>query len=99
MPGTERVFDDANVSRILHGEQFIDVLPNRLRKAQVDKNITRLMKNDNGGPDSKLITSTSDVIRLAARGGAFEMDKEFGVAAERLACHGPDHATGDGGGS
>ncbi len=84
LPGTERVFDDANVSRILHGEQFIDVVPNRLRKAQLDKNITRLVKNDNGGPVFETITSTSDVIRLAARGGAFELDKEFGVSAERL---------------
>ena len=84
LPGTERVFDDANVSRILHGEAFIDVLPNRLRKAQLDKNVTRLMKNDNGGPTFELITKTSDVIRLAARGGTFEIDKEFGIASDRL---------------
>ena len=27
LPGTERIFDDANIGRILHGEQFIDVVP------------------------------------------------------------------------
>jgi acyl transferase domain-containing protein/NAD(P)-dependent dehydrogenase (short-subunit alcohol dehydrogenase family) len=84
LPGTERVFDDSNVRRILHGEPFIDVLPNRLRKAQLDKNVTRLMKNDNGGPTFELITKTTDVIRLAARAGTFEIDKEFGVASDRL---------------
>jgi acyl transferase domain-containing protein len=26
-PGTEKVFDDGNLSRLLHGEQFIDVIP------------------------------------------------------------------------
>ena len=85
LPGTERIFDDANVSRMLRGEQFIDVVPNRLRRAMLEKNITRLVKSDNGGPVFESITSASDVIRLAARGGAFELDKEFGVSAERLA--------------
>ncbi len=85
LPGTERVFDDANVSRMLRGEQFIDVVPNRLRHAMLEKNITRLVKSDNGGPVFESITSVSDVIRLAARGGAFELDKEFGVSVERLA--------------
>ena len=33
LPGTERVFDDANLGRILRGEQFIDVVPIRLRRA------------------------------------------------------------------
>ena len=27
LPGTERIFDDANIGRILRGEQFIDVIP------------------------------------------------------------------------
>jgi acyl transferase domain-containing protein/NAD(P)-dependent dehydrogenase (short-subunit alcohol dehydrogenase family) len=85
LPGTERIFDDANVSRMLRGEQFIDVVPTRLRRAMLEKNITRLVKSDNGGPVFESITSASDVIRLAARGGAFELDKEFGVSAERLA--------------
>ena len=31
LPGTARVFDDGNVGRLLHGEQFIDVIPTRIR--------------------------------------------------------------------
>ena len=48
LPGTERVFDDANVGRLLHGEQLIDVIPSRLRHAMLDKHITRLVKSDDG---------------------------------------------------
>ncbi|MGZ5165582.1 MAG: type I polyketide synthase, partial [Burkholderiales bacterium] len=50
LPGTEHVFDDDNVARILRGDQFIDSIPTRLRRAMLDKHITRLVKSENGGP-------------------------------------------------
>src|SRR5579872_4961337 len=50
LPGTEHVFDDENVARILHGEQFIDLIPARFRKPRLDKNIFRLVKSNNGEP-------------------------------------------------
>jgi acyl transferase domain-containing protein/NAD(P)-dependent dehydrogenase (short-subunit alcohol dehydrogenase family)/acyl carrier protein len=84
LPGTERIFDDLNVSRILHGEQFIDVIPNRFRRAMLDKHITRLVKRENGSPTFETITDPNDVIKLAARGGRFDLAGEFGVLAERL---------------
>jgi len=85
LPGTDRIFDDANVSRILHGDQFIDLIPPRLREAMLDKHITRLVKSDNGGPTFETITNVEDVIKLAGRGGAFSLEDEFGVPAERVA--------------
>jgi acyl transferase domain-containing protein/acyl carrier protein/NAD(P)-dependent dehydrogenase (short-subunit alcohol dehydrogenase family) len=85
LPGTEHIFDDNNVSRILHGEQFIDLIPTRLRQAMLDKNITRLVKNENGGPTFESIHDMADVIKLAGRGGAFDLEKEFGVSADRRA--------------
>ena len=85
LPGTDRIFDDANVARILRGDQFIDVIPTRFRRAMLDKNITRLMKSDNGGPTFESIHDVADVIKLAARGGAFDLEKEFGVSADRVA--------------
>jgi acyl transferase domain-containing protein/NAD(P)-dependent dehydrogenase (short-subunit alcohol dehydrogenase family) len=84
LPGTEHIFDDANIGRILRGDQFIDAIPTRFRQAMLDKHITRLVKSDNGGPTFESITSLADVIKLAARGGAFDLEKEFGVAAERI---------------
>jgi acyl transferase domain-containing protein/NAD(P)-dependent dehydrogenase (short-subunit alcohol dehydrogenase family) len=85
LPGTAHIFDDANVSRILRGDQFIDVVPTRLRHAMLDKNITRLVKTENGDPRFESISNVADVIKLAARGGAFDLESEFGVSAERIA--------------
>ena len=85
LPGTEHIFDDGNVGRILRGEQFIDVIPTRFRRAMLDKHITRLVKSDNGGPTFETINDVADVIKLAGRGGTLDLEKEFGVTADRLA--------------
>jgi len=85
LPGTEHIFDDANIGRILRGDQFIDAIPTRFRRAMLDKHITRLVKSDNGGPTFESINSVADVIKLAARGGAFDLENEFGVSADRRA--------------
>src|SRR6266508_3794172 len=84
LPGTERIFDDGNVGRILRGEQLIDAIPTRLRKAILDKHITRLVKRENGDPSFETIVDEADVIRLAGRGGAFDVEEELGVAAGRM---------------
>jgi malonyl CoA-acyl carrier protein transacylase len=83
LPGAHHVFDDDNVARILKGEQFIDVIPTRFRRAMLDKHITRLVKSDNGGPTFETIGNVADVIKLAARGGAFDLETEFGISPER----------------
>ena len=85
LPGPGRIFDDGNIARILRGEQCIDVIPTRFRRAMLDKHITRLLKSDKGGPTFESINNLSEVIKLAGRGGDFDLEKEFGVSAERLA--------------
>ncbi len=85
LPGTEHIFDDSNVERILRGDQFIGAVPTRFRRAMLEKNITRLVKRDNGGATFETINNLADVIKLAGRGGALDLEKEFGVPAERLA--------------
>ena len=40
LPGTEHIFDDGNVARILRGDQFIDLDPGRVPPAMLDKHIT-----------------------------------------------------------
>jgi acyl transferase domain-containing protein/acyl carrier protein len=84
LPGTHHIFDDENLARILRGEQFIDVIPTRFRKAVLDKHITRLVKTDNGGPAFESINDPADVLKLAGRGGAFDLTTEFGIPAERV---------------
>ena len=78
LPGTQHIFDDSNVARILRGEQLIDTISTRSRKAILDKHITRLVKTDNGGT-FETIDNIAEVIRLAGRGNAFDLDAEFGV--------------------
>jgi acyl transferase domain-containing protein/NAD(P)-dependent dehydrogenase (short-subunit alcohol dehydrogenase family)/acyl carrier protein len=85
LPGTDHIFDDANIGRLLRGDQFIDSIPTRFRRAMLDKHITRLVKNEDGGGTFETITNVADVIKLAGRGGAFDLENEFGVSAERLA--------------
>jgi acyl transferase domain-containing protein len=84
LPGVARVFDDANLGSLLRGTQLIDAIPTRLRRAMLDKRITRLVKSDGGGAAFETIDSPADVIKLAARAGAFDLAVEFGVPSERL---------------
>ncbi|MBI3475623.1 MAG: SDR family NAD(P)-dependent oxidoreductase [Acidobacteria bacterium] len=85
LPGTEHIFDESNIGRILRGEQFIHTVPRELRQAMLDKRITRLVKSDNGGATFESITDVGDVIKLAARGNTFDIEEEFGVSVDRMA--------------
>jgi acyl transferase domain-containing protein/NAD(P)-dependent dehydrogenase (short-subunit alcohol dehydrogenase family) len=84
LPGTDHIFDTVNIARLLRGEQFIDAIPVRLRQMMLDKHITRLVKSEDGGAFES-ITDVADVIKLAGRGGAFDLENEFGISAERNA--------------
>ena len=83
-PGTEKVFDDGNLSRLLHGEQLIDVIPSRMRREIAEHHITRLVKSEDGTGTFQTIDDPADVIKLAARAGALDLATEFGVDADRL---------------
>ncbi len=83
LPGVERVFDDANVARILDGQQFIDTIPHRLRHEMVDRHITRLVKRASGDPTFEKIDNEADVIKLAGRSAPLDVVIEFGVDAAR----------------
>ncbi len=82
LPGTDRVFDDHNVARLLGGEQLIDLIPTRFRHKILDKHITRLVKGDGGGRFES-IDDPADVLKLAGRAGQLDLVEEFGVDPER----------------
>src|SRR5208283_4497387 len=84
LPGTERIFDDGNIARILRGDQFINSIPARFRSAMLDKHITRLVKSENGEARFETISDVADVIKLAGRGGAFNLEDEFGFSSDRV---------------
>ncbi len=90
LPGAERLFDDANIARLLDGRQGIDVIPGRLRREMMDKHITRLVKAEDGGATFETIDRLDAVIKLAARAGLFDLEDEFGVDADRAAALGRD---------
>ncbi|MGE5346353.1 MAG: beta-ketoacyl synthase N-terminal-like domain-containing protein, partial [Acidithiobacillales bacterium] len=80
LPGAEKpVMDPANAERILRGEQFVDLLPERFRKAMRDKRVTRIVKGEDGSGRFEAIESTDDVIKLAARPGPFDVAAEYGL--------------------
>jgi 3-oxoacyl-(acyl-carrier-protein) synthase len=85
LPGTEHIFDDSNIERILRGDQFISAIPARFRQDMLDKHIKRLVKSDKGEATFESITDVEDVIKLAGRGGAFDLESEFGVPSDHLA--------------
>jgi acyl transferase domain-containing protein/NAD(P)-dependent dehydrogenase (short-subunit alcohol dehydrogenase family)/acyl carrier protein len=85
LPGVDRVFDDANVERILRGDQFIDAIPMTLRTAMVEKNITRLVKTGSGEGRFETIEDLADVIKLAARAKDLDLCRDFGFPEDRLA--------------
>ena len=81
LPGAEKpLMDSANVERLLRGESFIDLVPERFRQRMLDKGITRLVKDADGAGSFASLTSTDEVIRLAARPGSFDLAAEYGVS-------------------
>ena len=83
LPGSEKaVMDPDNALRILRGEQFIDLIPERFRRKMLEKRITRLVKAEDGGGSFQVITDPDEVIKLAGRGGSFDLAEEYGVPAK-----------------
>jgi malonyl CoA-acyl carrier protein transacylase len=80
LPGAEKpVMDSENALRILRGEQFIDLIPERFRKRMLTKRITRLVKAEDGNNRFETINDPGEVIKLAGRPGKFDLAQEYGV--------------------
>ncbi len=80
LPGANKsVMDPENALRILRGEQFVDLIPERFRKEMANKRITRLVKGEDGSGHFEVIEDTDEVIKLAGRGGYFNLAEEYGV--------------------
>ncbi len=83
LPGANKpVMDPDNALRILRGEQFVDLIPERFRNLIVNKRITRLVKGEDGSGRFETIDDPADVIKLAGRPGSFDLTEEYGVPAE-----------------
>ena len=83
LPGIGKQFmDPENAARILSGEQFIDLIPEKFRKRMLNKRITRLVKAADGSGSFEVITNVADVIKLAGQPGGFDLAEEYGVPAK-----------------
>jgi 3-oxoacyl-(acyl-carrier-protein) synthase len=84
LPGTERIFDDANLERILGGEVFIKQIPQEIRQAMAGRGITRLVKGAGGEAGFEVIDDPADVIKLSGRSGTLDLAGEYGYPEDRL---------------
>ena len=74
LPGAEKpVMDPHNVERVLRGEQFVDLVPERFRVQMARKHVTRVVKSEDGSGSFETIDDTNDVIKLAGRPGPFDL--------------------------
>ncbi len=83
LPGVEHVFDDANVARILAGEQFIGSLPESVRVRMADMHITRLVKSESGSASFETIDDPAEVIKLAGRHAPLDVVEQFAIETAR----------------
>ncbi|MFZ2361947.1 MAG: beta-ketoacyl synthase N-terminal-like domain-containing protein, partial [Anaerolineae bacterium] len=80
LPGPNKpLMDPDNALRILRGEQFIDLIPERFRQRILDKRITRLVKSEDGSGSFQVIADPAEVLKLAGRSGHFDLAEEYGV--------------------
>ncbi|MEW5905344.1 MAG: beta-ketoacyl synthase N-terminal-like domain-containing protein, partial [Elusimicrobiota bacterium] len=79
-PGTQaELFRERSLDEILEGRNMIEPIPQAWRERQVDKNIIRVIKSETGNHRIEPISSVDDAIKLSARKGAFDLQKDFGV--------------------
>ena len=83
LPGVEQVFDDANIGRILAGQQFIHMLPEAARARMADMHITRLVKSESGGASFETIDDPTEVIKLAGQRAPLDVVGQFAVESAR----------------
>ncbi|HBW21981.1 MAG TPA: beta-ketoacyl synthase, partial [Elusimicrobia bacterium] len=79
-PGTwDKLFREHNLDEILAGKNMIEPIPMDWREKQIDKNIIRVIKSPTGNHSIAKIDSADQAIKLSARKGQFDIEKEFGV--------------------
>ncbi|KAF0125608.1 MAG: polyketide synthase [Elusimicrobia bacterium] len=79
-PGTkDDFFRERSLDEILEGRNMIEPIPQAWREQQVDKNILRVVKAADGSGSIERINSSDQAIKLSARKGTFDLQKDFGV--------------------
>ncbi|MDR0646194.1 MAG: type I polyketide synthase, partial [Elusimicrobiota bacterium] len=82
-PGSwAKVFRENNLDEILSGQNLIENLPEDARQKQIDKNIEYIVKSRIGNHRVEKLEDISKSVKLAARKGAFDFEKDFGMPSK-----------------
>lgn len=74
------VFDEANLSLLMRGDNLIGPLPGDMLQAQLDRNVVQVHKAADGTRVRKPLNMVEDVIKLASRIGQFDLVSEYGLS-------------------
>ncbi|MEK7721507.1 MAG: beta-ketoacyl synthase N-terminal-like domain-containing protein, partial [Elusimicrobiota bacterium] len=75
----DKLFREHNLDEILAGKNMIEPIPAGWRAKQIDKNIMRVIKSPTGNHSIEKIESVDQAIKLSARSGRLDIEKEFGL--------------------
>jgi malonyl CoA-acyl carrier protein transacylase len=82
-PGSwEKVFREGNLDEILRGQNLIENLSVEAQQKQIDKNIEYVVKSRVGNHRVEKLQDISQSVKLVARKGSFDLEKEFGMPAK-----------------
>ncbi|MBO4675549.1 MAG: acyltransferase domain-containing protein, partial [Elusimicrobiaceae bacterium] len=82
-PGSwDKIFREGVLDEILSGRNMIEPVSAETQQKQIDKHVEFVVKSPDGNHHFERLTSASQAIKLSARGGAFDLEKEFGLPAK-----------------
>ena len=82
VPGSwDKAFRDSGIDEILAGKNLIEPISPEDQQKQIDKNVVYVVKSATGDHRIERLTSISQAIKLAARKGGFDLEREFGLPA------------------
>ena len=82
-PGSwDKVFREGVLDEILSGRNMIEPVSSDIQQKQIDKHVEFVIKSPDGNHRFERLTSASQAIKLSARSGAFDLEKEFGLPAK-----------------
>ena len=82
-PGSwDKVFREGVLDEILSGRNMIEPVSAETQQKQIDKHVEFVIKSKDGNHRFERLTSASQAIKLSAKAGAFDLEKEFGLPAK-----------------
>ncbi|MBR4355125.1 MAG: SDR family NAD(P)-dependent oxidoreductase [Elusimicrobiaceae bacterium] len=82
-PGSwDKIFREGVLDEILSGRNMIEPVSAEIQQKQIDKHVEFVIKSKDGNHRFERLTSAAQAIKLSAKGGAFDLEKEFGLPAK-----------------